>query len=202
MQCLLYIWAGTCHMVGNIQLISGYRCYADRQVYFNTTLMHPFSCRYSCKTNKHRSFVEFNVIENYCLLGNGPCLWLEPHAEYQTTFIRTKAVHHCIEWLPLGKVKNAARKIDSCISYNNICTVERLHMSSNILPGNGVGGTVYSVLNGVKYAKDSQSFLMYSQVARCPGYLTPVVIRSQLGQSRVVVCKATTVPNQSTWWGW
>ena len=99
------------------------------------------------------------MIANYCLLDYGPCLWLEPHAEYQTTFIRTKAVHHCIEWLPLGKVKNAARKIDSCISYGKICTVGRLHVSSNILPGNSVGETVYSVINGVLYHKGFSEFL-------------------------------------------
>ena len=162
MACLPYISATICHMDGNIQLIPGYRCYADRQVYLYSkmTPIHPFSCRYSCIMNAHCSFVEFNVIENSCLLATGPCLWLEPHTDYQTMFIRTKSGDQCIKWLPRGKVKNAARKINSCTPWNIACTVGRLHMSSNILPGNGVmGKAVFSVLNGIVAKKGHKKFL-------------------------------------------
>ena len=164
MKYLPYISATMCHMDGNIQLIPGYRCYADKQGYLNSNITqtpaHPFSCRYSCIMNKLCSFAEFNMVENYCQLLRGPCLWLEPHGDYRTAVIRTNTEEKCLEWLPHGQVKNAARKINSCTPFHNrACTVGRLHISSNTLPGNGVGRNVISVLNGNVANKGFKEFL-------------------------------------------
>ena len=109
--------------------------------------------------NKHCSLVEVNMIENYCHLAKGPCLWLEPHTDYKLTFIRTKAVDKCIEWLPHGKVKNAARTINSCLAWGKPCTVGRIHTQPNILHGNGVGKNVISVLNGTEAKIGLSEFL-------------------------------------------
>ena len=140
--------ANECHILGNIKILLGYHCFADNQVYFNITKTPPHICRSRCITDYQCSFIQYNIVEGYCLVANGPCLWLEPHINYNLNFIRTNAVEKCLDWVPFGKVKNAARQPDACIAWGKQCTVGRLHVQSNILAGNAVGKGVYTVFNG------------------------------------------------------
>ena len=151
--------ASKCHLLGNIKILSGYRCFADSQVYFNISPNHPHLYRSRCLTQKQCSFVLYNIAENYCVVSNGPCLWLEPDTNYYITFIRNNAVEKCLDWVPRREVKNAARRPDACFSWGLQCTVGRLHIQSNILPGNVNGDGVYTVLDGADARYGLKEFL-------------------------------------------
>ena len=137
-----------CYVLGNIKiLLLGYRCFSDSQVYFSITATNPHLCISRCIANKPCAFVLYSIEGNYCIIANGPCLWLEPDTNYNITFIRMNPVEKCLEWFPYVEVKNAARRHDTCLPWGLQSTVGRLHIQSNILPGNSNGGAVYSVLN-------------------------------------------------------
>ena len=152
---LLCALASKCHTHGNIKILSGYHCFSDNQRYLKIIATHHHLCRPRCLANKQCSFVQYNKADKYCLLANGPCLWLEPDTNYDITFMRTNSVEKCLDWVPHGEVANAARQPDACYSWGIQCTVGRIYFQSNVLPGNGVGNGVISVLNGgdVRYGK-------------------------------------------------
>ena len=152
---LLCALASKCHTHGNAKILSGYHCFSDNQRYLKIIATHQHLCRPRCLANKQCSFVQYNKADKYCMLANGPCLWLEPDTNYDITFMRTNTVEKCLDWVSLGEVTNAARQPDACFSRGIQCTVGRIHFQSNVLPGNGVGKDVISVLNGgdVRYGE-------------------------------------------------
>ena len=144
MNLFLCTLSSKCNVFSNIQVIPGYRCFADRQVYYNITPTHHYSCRHNCITNKLCLYILQHVTKKYCIVSNGPCLWLEPDTDYNVMVIRAKPAHECLEWVPLIGLVNAGRKQDSCGSHR----VGRANIQSNMLVGSGGGGTVYTVLKG------------------------------------------------------
>ena len=144
MNIFLCTFSSNCEVFQNIQVIPGYRCFADRQVHYNITPMHHYSCRHSCITNKLCLYILQHVTRNHCLVSNGPCLWLEPDTAYSLTVIRRKYAQECVEWVPLTSLVNIGRKHDTCGTHR----VGRANIQSNMLLGSGGGDTVYTVLNG------------------------------------------------------
>ena len=147
-KLILCTLANKYYVLRNIKILPGYRCFADSQVYINITAIHHHLCRSRCITNKQFSFLQCNIEENYCIVANGPCPWLEPDKNYNITFIRTNPVEKCLDWVSYVEVKNAARRPESCFPWGLLSTVGRHHIQSNILPANSTSGGVYSVLNG------------------------------------------------------
>ena len=131
---LMNLFLGTlssyCNILRNIH-IPEHRCFADMQVYSNITPIHHYSCRQNCIMNKSCSHVQHNVIRNYCPVSNGPCLWLEPDADYNVTFLRTKYADDCVKWVPKSTLFNAARKHDACFSWGLENRVGRKNIQSN-----------------------------------------------------------------------
>ena len=161
MNLFLCTLSSNCNVLSNIQVIPGYRCFADRQIYSNITPTHHYSCRHNCITNKHCSYVQHHVVKNYCLVSNGPCLWLQPGTDYNVTVIRKKSVDECVEWVPRADVFNAARAHDACISWGMENRVGRINIQSNILLGSGVGDSdlVNTVLNGAYVSSQASGWL-------------------------------------------
>ena len=126
----------------------GYRCFADKQVLYNITPTHHYSCRLNCIMNKRCLYALHHVVRNYCLVSNGPCLWLEPDTNYTVTVYKAKPAHEYVEWVPKTRLINAARKRDTCVSWGNEHRVGRANVQSNLLLGHGGSDTVYTVLNG------------------------------------------------------
>ena len=156
MNLFLCILSSNCNTFSTIQDIQGYRCFADKQVLYNITPTHHYSCRLNCITSKRCLYVLHHVVRNYCLLSNGPCLWLEPDPDYNVMVYRAKLADECVEWVPKSRLINAARKHDTCISQGREHSVGRTNIQSNILLGSGNGDILYTVLNG-GLAKSSAS---------------------------------------------
>ena len=138
MNIFLSTFSSNCNVLYNIQVIPGHRCFVDRQVYLSITPTHHYSCRHNCITNKRCSYVQHHVVRNNCIVSNGPCLWLEPDTNYNVTVIRTKSVEECVKWVPQISLINAARRQDTCITWEKEDRVGRINIQSNILVGKGV----------------------------------------------------------------
>ena len=160
---LINFFSGTlssyCNILRNVHVIPRHRCFADKQVYSNITPIHHYSCRQNCITNKRCLYVQHHVVRNYCIVSNGPCLWLEPDSDYNVTFIRTKSVDNCVKWVPQSNLFNAARKHDACFSGGIENRIGRINIQSNILVGQGVDREVYTVLNGADARSTTSEWL-------------------------------------------
>ena len=148
MRQFLYALSSTCNILSNIQVIPGYRCFVDMHVYLNITPMHRYSCRQNCIMNKRCSYVQHNVVRNYCIVSKGPCLWLQPDTDYNVTIIRRKSMDQCVKWVPKAGLHNPARTQDTCIPWRRAHRVGRISFQSNILLGTGAADSVFTILNG------------------------------------------------------
>ena len=159
MNLFLCILSSNCNVFSTIQVIPGYRCFADKQMFYTITPAHHYSCTLSCITNKRCLYVLHHVVRNYCLVSNGPCLWLEPDPDYNVVVYRAKLAHECVDWVPKTRLINAARKQDTCVSQGREHSVGRANIQSNILLGSGGDDILYTVLNGSRTKSSASEWL-------------------------------------------
>ena len=200
-KLILCTLADKCYVSGNIKILRGYRCFADSQMYFNITAIHHHLCRSRCITNRQCLFLQYKIEENYCIVANGPCLWLEPDTNYNITFIRTNPVENAWIGFPMWKLKmlrvdlNLASLGESCLLLDDF--------TFNLIFCQEIPTVVVYNRYSMAVASDMgrRNISMYNQDARCRGSLSPVETPFPTEQYKAAIWITTAHHNLFvSWW--
>ena len=87
-----------CQLKRPMSILPSYRCMVQNTVYANITRLHPYSCRYYCMMKPWCSVINENVVNNFCLLSNGPCMGLIPDHNFHGIYFKTADKEECLVW--------------------------------------------------------------------------------------------------------
>ena len=120
----------------------GQYCVMDIEVYRNFTNVPQERCMWHCLRNISCQVINYNVVENYCLLGQRPCISLEPDSDFVT--IPMTMQDPCVTWVcqdafpqPLDDIANAVsyEVVPSGRKPNNRIVVARDILNVAKIPG-------------------------------------------------------------------
>ena len=75
----------------------GQRCITEKEVYRNHTDVPQERCMWHCWQNVSCTVINYNKVDSYCLLGQGPCVSLEPESDFVTIPMTTQ--EPCMTWI-------------------------------------------------------------------------------------------------------
>ena len=137
-----------CHPASPMRIFPGHQCLVQYRIYTNITRLHLYSCQYDCMVRPWCAVINENVVNNYCLLSNGPCMGLVPDGNFHGIDIKKSNREQCLVWEPNREASNPAKMDNTCINNGVPCIVGRSYEQSSLLPGNYAKNGVYSLFNG------------------------------------------------------
>ena len=118
----------------------GQRCITDTEVYRNHSAIPQGLCMWHCLRNTSCTVINYNMLDSYCLLGQGSCVSLEPEADFIT--IPLTMQEPCLTWIRQDTMPPPLQEISNLVLYpvipgntmNNII-VARAILNSTKIPG-------------------------------------------------------------------
>ena len=117
----------------------GQRCITDTEVYRNHTDVPQERCMWHCLQNISCTVINYNMVDSYCLLGQGPCVSLEHENDFVTIPMTTQ--EPCMTWIRQDSMPPSLDDFSDIVMYqvhtnpNNIIVVARAIIDSAKIPG-------------------------------------------------------------------
>ena len=146
----------------------GQRCITDTEAYKNRTDVPQELCMWHCLQNISCMVINYNMVNSYCLLGQGPCVSLEHENDFVTIPMTTQ--EPCLTWIRQDTMPPSLDDTSDIVMYpvqtnpDNSIVVARAIIDSAKNPGKFHANTGQFALNGqvVEFSAGNYDILTHS----------------------------------------